>query len=203
MASAAYVTGEVIQMSYADSRRKQFQLQQLFPLFDKLPLWASYLFAILCSAGLGYSLGSARSSLPDPRQDQITLVAIAAGALLFIFFLDLRLRSEERRRAQRAEQLRLSKEAAAVELLDPVDPAVLAALDQIASVKGIDRAILIPAVLQQYVARKSYEAAQLERTAQGKRSSSGEPEPASEWVKTVPAWLETLPGSLDVNTRFN
>ena len=190
-------------MSYADSRRKQFQLQQLFPLFDKLPLWASYLFAILCAAGLGYSLGSARSSLPDPRQGQITLVAIAAGALLFIFFLDLRLRREERRRAQRAEQLRLSKEAAAVQLLDPVDPAVLQALDQIASVKGIDRATLIPAVLQQYIARKSYEAAQLERGAQGKRSSSGEPEPSSDWVKTVPAWLETLPGSLDVNTRFN
>lgn len=187
-------------MSYADLRRKQFQWQQLFPLFDKLPLWAGYLFAILCSAGMGYSLGSARSSLPE-RQDQITLVAVAAAALLFIFFLDLRLRSEERRRAQRAEQLRLSKEAAAVELLDPVDPAVLDALDEIASVKGIDRATLIPAVLQQYIARKSYEAALLERTGQGKRSSSGEPEPSSGWLKTVPAWLETLPGSLDVKTR--
>jgi hypothetical protein len=190
-------------MSNADLRRKQFQWQHLFPLFDKLPLWASYLLAILCSAGLGYSLGSARSSLPDPRQDQITLVAIAAGALLFIFFLDLRLRSEERRRAVRAEQLRLSKEATAVELLDPVEPAVLDALDEIASVKGVDRATLIPAVLQQYIARKSYEAALLERTGQGKRSSSGEPEPSSGWMKTVPAWLETLPGSLDVKTRSN
>lgn len=188
-------------MSHADSRRNQFQWQQLFPLLDKLPLWASYLFAILCSAGLGYSLGSARSSLPDPRQDQITLVAVAAGALLFIFFLDLRLRSEERRRAQRAEQLRLSKEAAAVELFDPVDPAVLDALDEIARVKGIDRAVLIPAVLQQYIARKSYEAALLERTEQGKSSSSAEPEPSSGWKKTVPAWLETLPGSLDVKTH--
>ena len=184
-------------MSYADLRRKHFQWQQLFPLFDKFPLWASYLFAIVCSVGMGYSLGSARSSFPDPRQHQITLIAVAAGALLFIFFLDLRLRSEERRRAQRAEQLRLSKEAAAVELLDPVDPAVLDALDKIASVKGIDRATLIPAVLQQYIARKSYE----ERTGQRKRSSSGEPEPSSEWLQTVPAWLETLPGSLDVKTR--
>ena len=188
-------------MSHADLRRNQFQWQQLFPLLDKLPLWASYLFAILCSAGLGYSLGSARSSLPDPRQDQITLVAVAAGALLFIFFLDLRLRSEERRRAQRAEQLRLSKEAAAVELFDPVDPAVLDALDEIARVKGIDRAALIPAVLQQYIARKSYEAARPERTGQGKNGSSAEPEPSSGWQKTVPAWLETLPGSLDVKTH--
>ena len=188
-------------MIYADLPRKQFQWQQLFPLFDKLPLWCGYLFAVLCSGGMGYSLGSAASSFPDPRQDQITLVAITAGALLVIFFLDLRLRNEERRRAQRAEELRLSKEAAAVELLDPVDPAVLDALDEIASVKGIDRATLIPAVLQQYIARKSYEAALLERTGPGKRSSSGEPDPSSGWQKTVPAWLETLPGSLDVKTR--
>lgn len=188
-------------MSYADLPGKQFRWQQLFPLFDKLPLWAGYLFAILCSAGMGYSLGSARSSVPDPLQDKITLVAVAAGALLVIFFLDLRLRSEERRRAERAEQLRLSKEAAAVELLDPVDPAVLDALDAIASLKGVDRATLIPAVLQQYVARKSYEAALPARAGQGKRSSSVEPEPSSDWQKTVPAWLETLPGSLDVKTR--
>ena len=188
-------------MSYADLPRKPFQWQQLFPLFDKLPLWAGYLFAILCSLGMGYSLGSARSSLPDPRQDKIMLIALAAGALLVIFFLDLKLRSEERRRAQRAEQLRLTKEAAAVELLDPVAPGVLAELDKIASLKGVDRATLIPAVLQQYIARKSYEAALLERTGQGKTSSFEEPEPSSGWLKTVPAWLETLPGSLDVKTR--
>ena len=188
-------------MSYADLPRKQFHWQQVFPLFDKLPLWAGYLFAILCSVGMGYSLGSARSGLPDPRQDQIMLVALAAGALLVIFFLDLKLRNEERRRAQRAEQLRLSKESAAVELLDPVAPGVLAELDKIASVKGIDRATLIPAVLQQYIARKSHEAALLERTVQGKQSSFGESEPSSGWEKTVPAWLETLPGSLDVKTR--
>ena len=187
-------------MSYADLPRKQFQWQQLFPLFDKLPLWAGYLFAILCSVGMGYSLGRARSSFADPQQGQILLVAVAAGALLVIFFLDLKLRSEERRRAQRAEQLRLSKEAAAIELLDPVDPAVLDALDKIASLKGIDRAALIPAVLQQYIARKAHEAALLERTGQGKKSSSGEPE-TSGWLKTVPAWLETLPGSLDVKTH--
>ena len=182
------------------SQTWQSQWQRLFSLLDKLPLWAGYVFAILCSVGMGYSLGSARSSFPDPRQDQITLIAVAAGALLFILFLDLQLRSEERRRAQRAEQLRLSKEAIAVELLDPVDPHVLVALDEIASVKGIDRATLIPAVLQQYIARKSYEAAQLERAAQDKGSSPGEPEPPSGWLKTLPAWLETLPGSLDVKT---
>ena len=188
-------------MSYADLERKPFQWQQLFPLFDKLPLWAGYLFAILCSVGMGYSLGWARSSFADPQQS-ITLVAVAVGALLVIFFVDLRLRSEERRRAERAEQLRLRKEAAAVELLDPVAPAVLDALDKIASVKGIDRATLIPAVLQQYIARKSHEAAVLERTGQDKRSSSAEPDPSSGWLKTVPAWLETLPGSLDVKTRY-
>ena len=181
--------------------RKQFQWQHLFPLVDKLPLWAGYLFAILCSAGMGYSLGSARSSFPDPLQDQIMLVAVTAGALLLIFFLDLKLRSEERRRAERAEQLRLSKEAAAIELLDPVDPAVLAALDKIASVKGIDRAALIPAVLQQYIARKSYEATLLERASEAKRSSPPMAAPSTDWQKTVPAWLETLPGSLDVKTR--
>ena len=73
-------------MSYADLPRKPFQWQQLFPLFDKLPLWAGYLFAILCSLGMGYSLGSARSMFPDPRQDKIMLIALAAGALLVIFF---------------------------------------------------------------------------------------------------------------------
>ena len=187
-------------MSYVDVQRKQFQWQRLFPLLDKLPLWAGYLFAILCSVGMGYSLGSARSSFPDPRQDQITLIAVAAGALLFILFLDLQLRSEERRRAQRAEQLRLSKEAIAVELLDPVDRHVLAALDEIAGAKGIDRATLIPAVLQQYIARKSYDAALLERAARDKETSPSQPESPSGWLKTLPAWLETLPGSLDVKT---
>ena len=188
-------------MGYAHLSRKQFQWQQVFPLFDKLPLWAGYFFAILCSVGMGYSLGSARSGLPDPRQDQIMLIALAAGALLVIFFLDLKLRSEERRRAQRAEQLRLSKETAAIELLDPVAPGVLAELDRIASIKGVDRATLIPAVLQQYIARKSYEKTLLEGTGQSKRSMFVEPEPSSGWQKTVPAWLETLPGSLDIKTR--
>ncbi|MBC8120088.1 MAG: hypothetical protein H7X75_10985 [Burkholderiaceae bacterium] len=188
-------------MSYADLPRKQFHWQQLSPLLDRLPLWAGYLFAILCSVGMGYSLGSARSSFPDPRQDQITLVAITAGALLVIFFLDRVLRSEERRRAQRAEQLRLSKESKAVELLDPVRPDVLKALDAIASAKGVDRAILIPAILEQYISRKSFEAAQLERATHVKRSSSEDSAATGDWQNTVPAWLETLPGSLDVETR--
>lgn len=187
-------------MSYADLRKKQFQWHRLFALFDKLPLWAGYLFGMLCSVGIGYSLGSARSSLPDPRQDQITLFAVIAGALLFIFLLDLTLRSEERRRAERAEQLRVSKEANAVELLDPVDREVIDVLDAIALAKGVDRATLIPAALRQYIARKSYEAALLERVAQGKGSSSGEPEPPPGWLKTLPGWLETLPGSLDVKS---
>ncbi len=174
----------------------------MLPLFEKLPRWASYFVAILCSVGMGYSLGSARSALPDPRQDQITLIVVSAGALLAIFLLGLILRGEERRRAERAEQLRLSKEATAVELLDPVDRRVLDALDEIARVKGVDRATLIPAVLHQYIARKSHEAAVLERTAQSKGSSNAEPETSSEWLKTLPAWLETLPGSLDVKPRW-
>ena len=190
-------------MSYADLPRKQFHWQQLFPLLDKLPLWAGYLLALLCSVGMGYSLGSARSSFPDPRQDQITLVAITAGALLVIFFLDRVLRSEERRRAQRAEQLRLSKELKAVELLDPVKPDVLKTLDAIASAKGVDRATLIPAILEQYIARKSFEASLLNRATQVKTSSYYEPETSGGWQKTVPAWLETLPGSLDVKTRID
>jgi len=174
----------------------------LLALFEKLPRWASYFVAILCSVGMGYSLGSARSALPDPRQDQITLIVVSAGALLAIFLLGLILRGEERRRAERAEELRLSKEATAVELLDPVDRRVLDALDEIARVKGVDRATLIPAVLHQYIARKSHEAAVLERTAQSKGSSNAEPETASEWLTTLPAWLETLPGSLDVKARW-
>ena len=118
-----------------------------------------------------------------------------------IFLLGLILRGEERRRAERAEQLRLSKEATAVELLDQVDRHVLDALDEIALVKGVDRAALIPAVLRQYIARKSYEAAVVDRAAQSKGGSNAEPETSSEWFKTLPAWLETLPGSLDVKSR--
>ena len=181
---------------------KQFEWERLLPLFEKLPRWASYVVAILCSVGMGYSLGSARSALPDPRQDQITLIVVSAGALLAIFLLGLILRGEERRRADRAEQLRLSKEATAVELLDQVDRHVLDALDEIALVKGVDRATLIPAVLRQYIERKSYEAAVLDRAAQSKGSSNAEPETSSEWLKTLPAWLETLPGSLDVKSRW-
>lgn len=188
-------------MSYADLPRKQFHWQQLFPLFDKLPLWAGYLFVVLCCVGMGYSLGSARSSFPDPRQDQITLIAVTAGALFVIFFLDRTLRREERRRAQRAEQLRLSKETAAAELLDPVDPDVLGALDEIARAKGIDRATLIPAILEQYIARKAHEESLAERTAQARTRAPAAQGSPSDWVKTMPAWLETLPGSLDVETR--
>ncbi len=182
-------------MDYADLQRKQFHWQQWFGLLDKLPIWAGYFFAILCSFGLGYSLGSSRSSFPDPQQQQITLIALSAGALLVILFLDRTLRNEERRRAQLAEQHRLSKEATAIKLLDPIDARVLDALDQIATVKGVDRATLIPAILSQYVARKSFEEALAESAAQGS-SASREPPPG--WSKTLPAWLETLPGSLDV-----
>lgn len=101
-------------MTYADLREKQFQWRErVFGPLDRLPLWVGYLFGMLCSVGLGYTLGSARLNLPDPRRDQITLFAvIAAGAFLFIFLLDLTRRSEERRRAERAEQLRVSKEVA-------------------------------------------------------------------------------------------
>ena len=182
-------------MSYADLQRKQFHWQQLFGLLDKLPIWAGYFFAILCSFGMGYSLGSSNSSYPDPYRGQFTLVALSAAALLLILFLDRTLRREERRRAQRAEQLRLSKESHAIELLDPVDRQVLDALDQIAAAKGVDRATLIPAILSQYVARKSIEEALKESAAQG---SSATPEAPPGWSKTLPAWLETLPGSLDV-----
>ena len=182
-------------MSYADLQRKQFHWQQLFGLLDKLPIWAGYFFAILCSFGMGYSLGSSNSSFPDPYRGPFTLVALSAAALLLILFLDRTLRREERRRAQRAEQLRLSKESHAIELLDPVDRQVLDALDQIAAAKGVDRATLIPAILSQYVARKSFEEALKESAAQG---SSATPEAPPGWSKTLPAWLETLPGSLDV-----
>ena len=182
-------------MSYADLPRKQFHWQRLFGLLDKLPIWAGYFFAVLCSFGMGYSLGSARSSFPDPRQGKITLVVLAAAALLVILFLDRTLRSEERRRAQLAEQDRLSKEATAIKLLDPIDSRVLEALDQIATVKGVDRATLIPAILNQYVARKSFEEALVESAAQGSGATAEAP---PGWHKTLPAWLETLPGSLDI-----
>ena len=182
-------------MSYAGLQRKQFHWQQWFGLLDKLPIWAGYFFAILCSFGLGYSLGSSRSSAPDPHQGPITLVALSAGALLVILFLDRTLRSEERRRAHLAEQHRLNKEVTAIKLLDPIPGQVLDALDQIAAVKGVDRATLIPAVLHQYIARKSFEEALAESAAQG---SSATREAPPGWSKTLPAWLETLPGSLDV-----
>ena len=182
-------------MSYADLPRKQFHWQQLFGLLDKLPIWAGYFFAILCSFGMGYSLGSSNSSVADPYRGQFTLVTLSAAALLLILLLDRTLRREERRRAQRAEQLRVSKEAHAIELLDQVERRVLDALDQIATLKGVDRATLIPAILSQYVARKSFEEALQESAAQG---SSATPETPPGWSKTLPAWLETLPGSLDV-----
>ena len=182
-------------MSYADLQRKHFHWHQWFGLLDKLPIWAGYFFAILCSFGLGYSLASSRSSSPDPHQGPITLVALSAGALLVILFLDRTLRNEERRRAQLAEQHRLNKEATAIKLLDPIPGHVLDALDQIAAIKGVDRATLIPAILNQYIARKSFEEALAESAAQG---SSATPEPPPGWSKTLPAWLETLPGSLDV-----
>lgn len=183
-------------MSYADLPRKRLAGRRLSPLLDKLPLWASYLFVILCAFGMGYSLGGARSGLVDVRHSQITLAALAAGALLFIFVLDRILRSEERRRAERAEQVRLNKEAVAIQLLDPVERPVLDALDEIADAKGVDRATLIPAILHQYVARKSFEAALREQATQ----TEAEPEPPPGWLKTLPAWLETLPGSLDVKS---
>ena len=182
-------------MSYADLPRKQFHWQRLFGLLDKLPIWAGYFLAVLCSFGMGYSLGSARSSFPDPRQEQITLVVLAATALLVILFLGRTLRREERRRAQVAEQHRLSKEATAIKLLDPIDSRVLEALDQIATVKGVDRATLIPAILNQYIARKSFEEALAESAAQGSAATAEAP---PGWHKTLPAWLATLPGSLDV-----
>ena len=188
-------------MGYAGSQGKPFDRQRLFALLDKLPLWAGYLSAVVCSAGLGYSWGSARSGFPDPRQGQITLVAVAAGALLFILILDLTLRAEERRRAQRAEQLRLSKETLAVELLDPVDREVLDALDRIADSKGIDRATLIPAILNQYIARKAHEAAAPDRGRKAREAPPSESEGPTSWLKTLPAWLETLPGSLDIKSR--
>lgn len=187
-------------MSYADLDKTPLQWQRLLPLFEKLPLWASYCVAIACSVGMGYSLGSSSLDLAGPRQETVTLIGIASGAVLVIFILGWSLRVEERRRAERAERRRLSTEADAVELLDPIDRRVLAALDKIASAKGTDRATLIPAVLVQYIARKSYEASLAEKTGQRKRVPSMDLDP-SDWAKTLPAWLETLPGSLDVERR--
>lgn len=187
-------------MSYADLDKAPLQWQRLLPLFEKLPLWASYCVAVACCVGMGYSLGSSSLDLTGPRQETITLIGIASGALLVIFILGWSLRVEERRRAERAEHRRLSTEAEAVELLDPIDRRVLAALDKIASAKGTDRATLIPAVLVQYIARKSYEASVAEKTGQRIRAPLMDSDP-SDWAKTLPAWLETLPGSLDVERR--
>ena len=181
---------------------KQFEWEQLLALFEKLPRWASYSVAILCSVGMGYSLGSARSALPDPRQDQITLIVVSAGAfaLLAIFLLGLILRREERRRAERAEQLRLSKEATAVELLDQVDRHVLDALDNCGRRRRTGRT---PGV--QHLAgcpSRESRARGLSWTLlaiDGKLKRRAET--SAEWLKTLPAWLETLPGSLDVMSR--
>ena len=187
-------------MSYADLQRVPFSWQRLLPLFEKLPLWASYFVAIACSVGMGYSLGSSTLELSGPRQETITLIGIASGAVLVIFILGWSLRVEERRRAERAESRRLSTEADAFELLDPVDRRVLSALDKIASAKGTDRATLIPAVLVQYIARKSYETSMMEKTGHRIASHVVDSDP-DDWSKTLPAWLETLPGSLDVKRR--
>jgi hypothetical protein len=170
-------------------------------MLDKLPIWVSYFFAILCSAGLGYSLGSAQAGLLELHPDQILLTTVTAFAVVTIFLLGLRSRNQDRRRAERAEQVRLHRETMAVQLLDPVDPKVMEALDQIATAKGIDRATLIPAVLKQYIARKSYEESRRERSVQEHASAIGQWAYSAEWMKTVPAWLETLPGSLDIKER--
>ena len=186
-------------MSYADLDKTPMQWQRVLPLFEKLPLWASYCVAIACSVGMGYSLGSSSLDLSSARQETITLIGIASGAVLVIFILGWSLRVEERRRAERAERRRLSTEADAFELLDPVDRRVLAELDKIASAKGTDRATLIPAVLVQYIARKAHEASLAQKSGQRKWTSVTPSD--ADWSKTLPAWLETLPGSLDVERR--
>lgn len=61
----------------------------------------------------------------------------------------------------------------AVELLDPVDQEVMDVLDAIALAEGVDRATLIPAVLRQYIARKAYEAALIERRARQEKLIRG------------------------------
>lgn len=182
-------------VSYADLLHREISWQRLVPLLDKLPLWASYFFVILCTFGMGYSLGSARFGVPGAARAEITLAALAAGALLVLLIVIRTLRREERRRVASAERIRLSKEAVGMQLLDPVERAVLVSLDEIAEAKGIDRATLVPAILSQYVARKTFEAALREEAVQRKR----EPEPPPGWHKTLPAWLETLPGSFDVS----
>ena len=188
-------------MNYADFRSRQSQRHRFAPMLDKLPICVSYFFAILCSAGLGYSLGSAQAGFLELHPDQILLTTVSAFAVVAIFLLGLRSRNQDRRRAERAEQVRLHQETMAVQLLDPVDPKVMEALDQIATAKGIDRATLIPAVLKQYIARKSYEESRRERSMQEHASAIDQWADSAEWMKTVPAWLETLPGSLDIKER--
>jgi hypothetical protein len=188
-------------MRHAEFWSRQSPWHRFAPIFDKLPVWVSYFFAVLCSAGLGYSLGSAQAGFLELRPDQMLLTAVAAFAVVVIFLLDLRRRNQDRRRAERAEQNRLHRETLAIQLLDPVDRKVMEALDQIATAKGIDRATLIPAVLKQYVARKSYEESRREHPVQLHERLTGQSEASAEWMKTVPAWLETLPGSLDVKER--
>ena len=170
------------------------------PLIDKLPIWVSYFFAVLCSAGMGYSLGSAGTGLLELQPPQILLTVLTAGAVVVIYLLDRKRRIQDRQRAERAEQIRLNRETIAAQLLDPVDRSVIAALDRIATAKGVDRATLIPAVLNQYIARKSYEESRRE-LLQEREAEFAKLEPSAEWMKTLPAWLETLPGSLDIKER--
>ena len=169
-------------------------------MIDKLPIWVSYFFAILCSAGMGYSLGSGGTGLRELQPTQILLAAVTAGAVVVIYLLDRRRRIQDRQRAARAEQIRLKRETMAAQLLDPVDRGVMEALDRIATAKGVDRATLIPAVLQQYIARKSYEESR-RALLQDRASATEQSDVSAEWMKTVPAWLETLPGSLDIKAR--
>jgi hypothetical protein len=177
---------------------KPLRWLQFEPVIDKLPIWVSYFFAVLCSAGMGYSLGSAGTGLLELQPPQILLIAVTAGAVIAIFLLDRKRRLQDRQRAERAERIRVKRETMAAQLLDPVDRSVIEALDRIATAKGVDRAVLIPAILQQYIERKSYEEA---RRGLLQDHRSGESHPSAEWMKTLPAWLETLPGSLDIKRR--
>lgn len=181
-------------------RRNHVQWRRLFGPLKKLPLSVGYAVAVFCSGAIGYSLAVAGSNSLDSRQSLITLIAVIAGALILGFLLHLVLRRDERRQVERAEQLRLRQEAAAAQLLDRVDRDTLGSLDEIASVKGVDRATLIPAVLHQYVARKSFEAALREHALRSKAQPPPQPEAPPGWENTLPAWLETLPGSLDVKS---
>ena len=149
---------------------------------------------------MGYSLGSAGTGLLELRPTQILLAAVTAGAVVVIYLLDRKRRTQDRQRAERAEQSRLRRETMAAQLLDPVDRGVIEALDRIATAKGIDRARLIPAILKQYIARKAYEESRREHL-QDHASATGQLEDSAEWMKTAPAWLETLPGSLDIKGR--